>query len=132
MKALDFTLYSQLTTPATTLNGLVGARVFNSRAPQGTPLPYCIYQGAAGGLKDDTSVDFWEGLRVVKGLATSIGVANSIDEAAWALLHNAVLTVSGWTLVSCMRESDMPEYDEDVNGITLFHRGSFYRIRLSK
>jgi hypothetical protein len=131
MRELDTALYAQLSTTATTLYGIVSTRVFNGRAPQPTSKPYVVYNYQGGGLLNDTPLDFDEVLYQVKGLAPAVGAANDIDAAIWERLHNQQLSVSGWTCVSCMRETEV-QFEEEVNQATVFHRGALYRIRLSK
>lgn len=132
MQALDAALYAQLATAATTLYSLVVARVYDALAPQGAAMPYVVFNVQAGGYLNLTPTDYGEWVYQVKGVAASQSVANSIDSAIATRLHNMALSVSGWTLVSCMRENEAPSYIEIVNGAPIFNRGSFYRIRASK
>lgn len=131
MKEIDAALYSRLSASATTLYGLIATRVFNTLAPQGTVFPYVVYNRQAGGPANLTPADFVEEVYQVKGIAQSVGAALNIDSAIWERLHNAALSVSGWTAVSCMREGAF-DYSELVNGAAIFHKGGLYRIRVSK
>lgn len=131
MKALEAALYAQLATPATTLAGLVGTRVYNRLAPPTAALPFVVYQHQAGGDVNAEPVDRLEILFLVKGLAGTLGAAQDIDEAIRARLHNAALTITGWTCLSCMRD-DEAQLVEVVNGAPIFHVGALYRIRVAR
>ncbi len=131
MKELDAALYNQLSASATTLYGLVAARVYDSLAVQGAALPYVVYNWMGGGDLNLTQKDFIDVLYQVKGLATNLGVARNIDSAIRDRLHNATFSISGWDQIACMREGEV-NYSEVVDGVLVWHRGALYRIRCSK
>lgn len=131
MKALDTALITQLTTPATALYALVAEKVYVVKAPDSAAFPFVLLNVQAGGDTNDTPVDFVELVYQVKGLATEKADSTSIEDAIRARLHKQAFSVSGWTLVSAMRESEI-QYFELVNNVPCFHAGGLYRFRLSK
>ncbi len=131
MNALETALFTHLTTPATALYTLVGAKVYNPIAPQPTALPYVIFAFGGGGDANETAVDRVELVYLVKGLAATKLAAGQIDDELRARLHGQNFSVTGWTLLACVRESEV-QLDEVVNGAPVFHRGALYRIKLAK
>lgn len=131
MKEIDAALYTQLTIPATTLYGLIATKMFDTLAPKDTLLPYGVFNVQAGGYLNDTPTDAVDILYLVKGLGATAGAANAVDSAIGSRLHNATFTVVGWTLVSCMRETEIG-FSELVNAAPVFHKGALYRIRIAK
>ena len=131
MKALNAAIYTQLSTPATTLYGLVGARVYDLLAPPNAAFPFVVYQHQAGGDQNMEPVDRLDMLYMVKSFAGSLSSALAIDDAARDRLHKQALTVSGWTCLSVVRENEIA-LSEVVNGAPIFQVGALYRIRLAR
>jgi hypothetical protein len=57
--------------------------------------------------------------------------ASTIDAQIDARLHNAAITVTGFGLLSCTRESDV-QYSEQTADQIFQHVGALYRIELQK
>ncbi len=131
MNALETALFAQLTTPATSLYTLVSTGVYSPIAPQGTALPYVTFTFGGGGDANETVIDRVEVVYLVKGLAATKLLAGQIDEAIRARLHQQSFSVTGWTLLACLRENEV-QLDEVVNGAPVFHRGALYRIKIAK
>ncbi len=131
MNALETALFTQLTTPATPLYALVGTKVYNPIAPQPAALPYVIFAFGGGGDANETAIDRLELVYLVKALAATKLAAGQIDDELRARLHQQTFSVTGWTLLACLRESEV-QLDEVVNGAPVFHRGALYRIKLAK
>jgi len=131
MNALETALFTQLTTPATALYALVGAKVYNPIAPQPTARPYVLFAFGGGGDANETAVDRVEVVYLVKGLAETKLAAGQIDDEIRARLHQQSFSVTGWNLLACLRESEV-QLDEVVNGAPVFQRGALYRIKLAK
>lgn len=131
MKEIDAALFTQLTATATTLYGLVGARVYDTLRISNT-LPAVVYNVQAGGDLNLTPTDVIEVVYNVQGMAATPQEANNVANAIREQLHNATLSVSGWNFISCMCDGEYPPMSELVNGAPIFHRGSMVRIRVSK
>jgi Protein of unknown function (DUF3168) len=131
MKEIDAALYTQLTTTATTLYGLAGARVYDTLAPQSLVLPAVVFNMQAGGDRNLAPTDVIELVYNVRGMAATQSAANNVTSAIRERLHNAALSVSGWNYISCMCDGEYA-MEELVNGVPVFHRGYLVRIRVSK
>jgi hypothetical protein len=130
MKDFDDAISARLLTSATALYALVGGNIYDALAPA-IQLPYAAFGVQGGGLTNDAPGDFAELVYQARGVARTQATANAIDEAISARLHNQDFSVPGWTLVSCMRETDV-RLEEMVGGAVAFHRGALYRIRAQR
>jgi hypothetical protein len=114
------------------LAALVGTKIYNGLAPQGTVTPYVVYNQQSGlddNLTPTRSLDF---VYQVKGISSAgMAAAGSIAAEIDTLLHNSILTVSGWTDYQIQRERHV-RYEEAESGERVAHAGSTYRIRLTK
>tara|TARA_Y100000310_G_scaffold126272_3_gene125052 strand:+ start:9152 stop:9562 length:411 start_codon:yes stop_codon:yes gene_type:complete len=111
------------------LHDLAAGGVFNTIAPQGTALPFVVYQFIS---KVDThSFDgrYADSMYLVKAIADSPWPkpAEDIDTQIDTLMEDAALSITGFNLLYCRRESDF-WFPEDRSGKTLTHVGGTYRI----
>lgn len=127
--ALETALYSKLNVSAIT--NIATGGVWNKLAPQGTSLPYVVYQWQGGGDDNITPTRGRNLVYTVKALAADADTAESIDEQIDIALHYQTLTVSGWTNYRMCREGDV-NYSEMELGVPVFHIGAMYRIEVSK
>lgn len=129
MNALDGGIYTTLTA-ATALTALVSSRVYNTQAPQEATEPYVIFNKQSGGQTYVFSSGKFRSFGyLVKGVCHSRypKAAGAIDDAIEAALHDAALSVTGWTLLYCRRESDVHYAEGEYT-----HRGGVYRIELEQ
>lgn len=122
----------------TTLNALLGTppagwskSIFYGVAPQNATAPWVIFQRQSGvpreafGDPSAVETDVW----LVKAVDrnTTADTAESIQSRIATLLNDAVLSVSGASLMYLRRQSDV-DYPEVVEGVVFRHAGSLYRV----
>lgn len=130
MNALDSSIYSRLnggTALTTMLSGTTA--IYKEQAPDNTTLPYVVFSNQGGGDMNETPSRMKNLLIYVRGYASSMSLAGSIDTAIDALLHNNVLTVSGWSDIWASRETDVERTDEAPGGY-VYSSGAVYRFIL--
>ena len=132
---IDTWLYATLVANSA-VKGLVSARIYDALAPQGTALPYVVFQLQAapidtvviGGMRIATNA-----LYTVRGVAEGAGFADasSIAAAIDGALHGVRATVAAGVVLSCHRERPLklpPEVTE--GGAVYYHEGGIYRLRV--
>lgn len=116
---------------------VVGAEeggIFHLRAPADAEFPYCVFNKQSGlPIRAMGTVAFVNQLWLVKGICRGgdQGEAEAIDARCEELLDGAPLTIEGFNLLACERETDVV-YPEDDAGETIFHVGALYRIRAER
>ena len=129
MRVVDAGLYTLLNADATLVSlGSTGA--YRLVAPQGATLPYVIFSQMSG--VDDYTFDGRSGrslLYQVKAVTSgqSASTAEQMAERIDAVLTDGSLSVSGWTVLRCRRESDVL-YTETSEGMTYNHVGGLFRV----
>ena len=125
---LDSAVYEKLNITAVT-NEAVGG-VFNQMAPEGTQPPFVVFQAMS---KVD---DYWS--YTGRG-GTAVYMIKVIDESRWpkaasdidtqidSAMQDVALSVTGYALLQCRRESDI-YLVENSEGRTFQHIGGLYRI----
>ena len=125
---LDSAVYEKLNITAVT-NEAVGG-VFNQMAPEGTQTPLVVFQAMS---KVD---DYWS--YTGRG-GTAVYMIKVIDESGWpkaaadidtqidSAMQDVALSVTGYSLLQCRRESDI-YLVENSEGRTFQHIGGLYRI----
>lgn len=91
-----------------------------------------VFQQSAGGDDNLTPRRSRDVVYIVKAISTDWDTAQSIDSAVDGILHNGAITVSGWTVYTARRETDINFQETAEDGTTYFHLGAIYRFRLSK
>ena len=132
--ALNTAIYSTLSA-GTALTALLAGTtaIYNMQAPDGATLPYCIFNMQGGGDDNMTAHRTKSLVMFVRGYSsTSAARAGSIDAQIDALLHNAVLSVSGWSNFWLAREEDMATAEVTEAGNTIWMAGGLYRLRIGK
>lgn len=125
---LEAAIYTKLTGQASLITALGGTAIYNQMAPQPAPAKYCVYQWQGGGDANESPTRMRNLLYNVRGVATTKSAAGSIDAAIDDALHNKTLTVTGWSNILCMRETDINFPELDSGGVWRFHAGGIYRI----
>lgn len=141
MKALDTALYSKLNTDAGTamgtvtgsLNNLGATGVYRMLAPQTATMPFVVFAEQSGADSwTFTARDHKSLLYLVKAVGSghSAAAVSGMNDRFDTLLNDASLTLTGWTLKRCRRESDV-EYVTEDNGILYQHVGGLFRIDIA-
>ena len=125
---LDSAVYENLNITAVT-NEAVGG-VFNQMAREGTQTPFVVFRAMS---KVD---DYWS--YTGRG-GTAVYMIKVIDESGWpkaaadidtqidSAMQDVALSVTGYSLLQCRRESDI-YLVENSEGRTFQHIGGLYRI----
>lgn len=125
---LDTAVYNVLNVEAVTNEATGG--VFNSLAPQGIAPPFIVFQAMS--KVDDYFAYTGRGgqaIYMVKVISRSPWPkeGGDIDTQIDSVMQDASLSITGHTLLSCRRESDI-YFTEDQAGVTFQHVGGTYRI----
>lgn len=125
---LDTAVYTVLNIEAVTNEATGG--VFNSLAPQETAPPYVVFQAMS--KVDDYFAFTGRGgsaIYMIKAIDRSPWpkIAGDIDTQIDSAMQDASLSITGHSLLSCRRESDI-YLVEDQGGVTYQHVGGLYRI----
>ena len=117
--AIGSAIYSRIGTA-----GTVG--VYSDLAPQGSAPPYCIYQQQAAPDEYTFTSHMVSADYVVKIVSnrTWAGEAQQIYGHIHTLMQDAPLSVSGFSLMRCRRQSTIKYRDGDG----FWHVGGLYRI----
>ena len=126
---IDAALYTKLTNDAA-LAGLVGTKVYYGQAPQGTARPYVIFAPAGGGEVNATKRRMINEVYRVEFVANTKAEAVAGDSAISGALHEQELSISGWDVYDVQRESKYAPPVENLEGVQVWRRGAYYRIRL--
>jgi hypothetical protein len=133
VNAFEAALYARLT-GASALTALLASptSVYNETAPQeNSPLDYVVFALSAGGPTNRSPRRAEVLVYLVQGLSV-VGRkrAGEIDDAIDAVLHDAPLTVSGYTNYWLMRETRVRYLETTPAGRSVYHAGGLYRARL--
>ena len=103
--------------------------VFNMVAPHGTKPPYVVFQAVSKVDEYSFAARFAQALYQVKAVSRSPWPkeAADIDDDIDTAMQNAVLVITGYTLLYVRRESDF-YLMEDVGGMIWHNIGGTYRI----
>ena len=132
MNALEAALVARLAAASGLTSLLASATsIYNQQAPTAAALAYIVFAYQAGGPTNLSPIRAESLIYLVKGVTrTGAKAAGAIDDAIDAALHNAPLTVTGYTNYWLMREGRMRMVDPDTDGQPIYHAGGFYRVRL--
>jgi hypothetical protein len=123
-------LYTALSGYATLITHLGGTAIFESIAPQGTNLPYIIFQWQGGGDENLTPGEMINEVWTVMGVSASRAQAGTLGADIHAALHMATLTVTGWTNFLCRGEETVRYVEIAPTGAPVYRNGRQYRVRL--
>lgn len=131
MKLLEAAIYTLLATSGTDLFTLVNSRIYKQSPPAEQDLPYVVYNYSGGGDVTDNPCNLYDVQYLVKGIASTQRTVDLIDEAILARMPSLSLT-SPWVLLGVQREGNEVQMKEIVDGVPVFHRGAFWRIRAKR
>jgi hypothetical protein len=139
MNALSVAIFNQLKGGTALLallgGGTAGTAIYEDHAPDTATFPYVVFNQQAGtwaqAMGEHTR--FVDCVYQVKAVSISAWPkeASAIDAQIDARLHNATLTVTGYGVMECARESDI-QYTELSGNQTFNHIGALYRVTLQK
>jgi len=134
MNAEEAALYSKLASASGVTTLLATATsIFNAFAPDGSAYPLIILQLQGGGDLNDSATRAREPVYLIKAIsAVSMYQAGLVDDAVDVVLHNAALTVTGWTNYWCAREGDVRYAEVTPEKLHYYHSGGLYRLGNSK
>jgi hypothetical protein len=136
VNAVSVAIWTQLKggTALTTLLGGGTAGIYEDHAPASAVLPCVVFNEQAGTWEQTMGATrLTDVIYQVKGVSGSEypKEARAIDEQIDLLLHNATLSVTGYGLLACTRESDV-QYSETTADQVFQHAGGLYRVELQK
>lgn len=123
---IETALFSKLTgTPS--LVAIVGARIYDTSAPQNAVYPQVVFQHVSGGDSNSSPRrDFTVTYRV-EGVSTNHEQAQAISGAIDSALHQQELTIAGWSNYRC-EQTDLFNRAEMLSLILYYRKGGFYQI----
>lgn len=131
MNAINNAIYTQLTGGTALIAALGGTAIFHLQAPDNQPLPYVVFNHQGGGdlnITPSSGIEVVEFVRVYDNSAYSAG---TIDALVRARLHDAALTVTGYTCLWCKREDDYETVENLPSGEKVYTMGGLYRISIT-
>lgn len=135
--ALETAIYGTLTggTALTALLAGGSASIYNGQPPREGTMPWVQFSFAAGrdeesNLTPGDSIQRY--IYMVKGVASSLGVAGSIADQIHVLLNNVNMNVANVTCLSAKREIIVRYQEIDPAGHVIGHAGGEYAFRLGK
>ncbi len=132
MNAVEQALSNTLAAGTALTSLLGGTAIYNSMAPKTATLPYVIFSYAGGAEENLTPTESQRLVYLVKGVASTLYQAGQIADEIKVLLHNQVLTVSGWTNFWTALETPIEYVETTPAGQRIGHAGGEYAIRIEK
>jgi len=123
-------MYSKLSNEST-ITDLVSTRIYALTAPAGASRPYIIFYDADTGVPNLTQRQDFDCIYRVEAVADSRAVAEDIQQAIYALLHNGQLTAAGWNNFA-LRGQRLSKIVEEVEGDLFWRHIGDYLIRWAK
>ena len=107
--------------------------VFYEQAPNNEAFSYVVFNLQGGGDLNLSPARIKETLYFVRGYTkTSSAAAGLIDAQIDALLHEQIITATGWGCVDIQREQDLEMVEIAPNGETVYMAGGVYRIQVDQ
>lgn len=131
MNAIETGLYTALNVSAITTK-LGGSYIYDPVAPPGQARPYIIFTHAGGGHENINPSDLQNHVYLVKGVADTKKLAGEVHDLILAALHKQTLTVAAgaYTNFWMAAEEEVRMVEVLDDGTTVFHCGSYYRVRI--
>lgn len=131
MNEIEAGLYTALSGDTALLSELGGdTAIYNRHAPQGVSRPYVVFFHAGGGKENITPSDLRNHVYMVKAVADESKKAGTINGLVLDALHDATLTVSGFTNFYTAAEDEVQMTEVTREGDVIYHDGHYYRIRV--
>ena len=122
-------IYVKLTTGPGTAHW--STRCFDTQAPEGTALPYVVFQQSAGGSDNITpnpTADFEYRIECIGSTKAQSRIGAGYIEDTFPLV--GAIAVPGYTNYACQEGRYLDRVD-NIGGTQYWRQGSFYRFRLT-
>lgn len=129
---LEKGIYSKLTAESGLITALGGTAIWNSLAPISQDLPFVVFNHQAGGDENYVSSRSLNSIYVVKVISNSLAQAMTIDGHIDTALHDATISVTGYTNIWSRRIGNFRYTEVEEDGSVAHHVGGFYRFRITK
>lgn len=129
LSALYTGIYSKLSAGTALTNLLGGTAIYHAHAPDDKDLPYVVFSLQAGGPLLVNPSDMQDHIIWVRAYAATDAGARAANDQISALLHQATLTISGYTNLWTVREEDIDGIEEPPTGAPIYMAGGMYRIK---
>lgn len=115
----------------TLLSGSTNAstRVYSLIPPDNPTLPYIVFDYVNEADDNDNPNRSKQAVMFIRAYATTGKAADTIDAQIDTLLHNQVLTITGWSNFQTRREDGFSFVEVDDAGRKVYMSGANYRIR---
>lgn len=127
IKLVDSAITQRLTTTAGT--SFYGTRVYYAQAPEGTTLPYIVFDYSSGGsdqLTPNPTADFEYRIECVA--ATKSDSTTGVGHIETAFPVNYALDIVGYKAYSLQEQRFFSRID-NIGGTQYWRRGAFFRLR---
>lgn len=127
---LNTGIFSKLSGGTALISLLGGTAIYNEQAPDLQSAPFVVFSQVTGGPESIAPPDLRDQFFQVMAFASTPILAGSVDAACSTLLHRGSVTVSGYTCIYCVRDTEFTTIDTLPNGEKIYTAGADYRIRL--
>jgi len=133
MNAIEKALYDKLVADTALVAELAHpTAVYNPIAPPDQSRPYVVFQHSGGGHLNLTPSPTQSHVYMVRGVADAPKAAGIIDQRIVDCLHEAILTVEGWTNYQTIVESELQSVETPETGMSIYHRGHYVRVGIDQ
>lgn len=130
-QVIEAALFNKLAAGTALIAHLGGTAIYADIAPNNKALPVVVFRYQGGGDENMTPGGQRNLMYTVRAMSYSKAQAGTIDGDVYGLLHNATLSVSGYTNFWTAREESVNFAEVDAGGSVIYHRGAMYRIRVT-
>jgi len=132
MDTIEQGIYTALSGGTALTTALGGTAIYYGIAPSTASLPYVIINMQAGNEGNVTPTRSERRVYLVKGVAASLGSAETLAGHIDDLLHDATITALGFVNFWSARETIVRYIETDSQGQTIGHAGGEYGIELER
>lgn len=131
--ALGSAVYSKLTGSTALTSLLAGTTsIYNVMPPYEAAYDYVVFNMQGAAEPNDTQHRVKDITLQVRAYSTALNRAGSIDYQADALLHNGLLSITGWTQIFLARSADIELVEYDESDRPIYTRGGLYDLKIEK
>jgi hypothetical protein len=128
--AMGTALYTTLAAGTALISELGGTAIYADYAPDSASLPFVVFSHQGGGPENISPGNLQSDVWQVRGYAETRAEANRIDGLCTDLLHRKILTVSGYTNIWTVKESNISLVEIPPDGANVYSAGGLYRVRI--
>ena len=129
--AMGTAIYNTLKAGTALTTELGGTFVYADQAPDNASLPYIVFNHQGGGPENISPGNLQNDLWQIRGFASTRAQANRIDGDVTDLVHRVNISISGYTTVWCVKETNISLVENPPDGAKIYSAGGFYRVRIS-